>query len=272
MPGTRIYLDRELISGQELSLPPEAYHHTVNVLRHPVGARLSLFNGDGCEHEAQLIAITRKGATVRLLGCREPAVESSLETTLVQAVIKGERMDYALQKAVELGVTQIRPLLSERIATRLRQDHLEKKLRHWARVIVSACEQSGRTRIPTLLPPLNTVGAVSALDGQGILLSPSARSRLGGVDGGQRITVFVGPEGGFSDTELGLARDHGITIAGLGTRVLRAETAPVVALTLIQSLWGDMTPDRGATTSAPAAQIGDMTWRLRHEPGRDNSA
>ena len=250
MRSTRIYLDRDLAPGLELCLSRAAFHHAINVLRHPVGVVLSLFNGDGREYQAQLIAIARKEAAVRVLSSSEPAVESPLRTTLVQAVIKGDRMDYALQKAVELGVSQIRPLFTEHAGACPGQGRLQKKIQHWTRVIVSACEQSGRTRIPPLLTPLDSAEAIAALEGPGVLLAPSARSPLGSVPTGRDITVFIGPEGGFSATELALAADRGIAVATLGPRILRAETAAVAALTILQSLWGDLGPvpmtDRGA--------------------------
>jgi len=256
--STRIYVDDQLETGQELLLPPHAYHHAVDVLRHPVGSLLWLFNGDGTEHEARLVAVARREARVRLLSSRRPAVESALDITLVQAVLKGDRMDYALQKAVELGVTRIRPLFAEHAALRPTGDRLEKKMGHWRRVIIGACEQSGRTRIPALLPPLDTGGVLSALDGPAVLLAPSARTALGAIPRYRKITVLVGPEGGFSRTELAKARGQGVPAAGLGPRTLRAETAAVAALAILQSLWGDLAstraPDCETTGSGPGEQ------------------
>lgn len=241
----RVYISGDLKPGQELVLPRTAYHHIVNVLRCPTGSSLTVFDGCGHAYQAQLTAIERNRATVRLLDALEPDLESPLHTTLVQAVIKGERMDYAIQKAVELGVSQIRPLLADQATLHLRGDRLQKKLGHWARIIVSACEQSGRNTVPPLLAPLTTTEALAQLEGPGIMLAPSGRPPFKALHRPRRITLFVGPEGGFSGNELGQATDKGVSIVGLGPRILRAETAAVVALSVVQTLWGDFTPPPG---------------------------
>ncbi len=169
--------------------------------------------------------------------------ESPLRITLVQAVSRGERMDWTLQKATELGVRTIVPVLSSRSVVRLDDKQAGKKLRHWQAVVAGACEQCGRSTVPEIRPPqeLSHYLASSTREGQRFVLSPTGPASLAGLTSvGSRVELLIGPEGGLDDTELARAAASGHVPVRLGPRVLRTETAGIVALTVLQALWGDL--------------------------------
>ncbi len=239
---TRLYLPQPLSSGLELVLPDTAFRHLVQVLRMQVGENFIVFNGQGGEFEAVLTQVAKKNATARVGEPYAAHRESPLDLTLAQCVSKGDRMDYTIQKAVELGITRIQPLLSVRSVVRLDAERWDKKLEHWLGVIVSACEQSGRTRVPDLLPVqplpgwLNDAGA----RGTGLTLDPEGRHSLREMPApAGPVTLLVGPEGGLSPDELDAARRAGFVGIRMGPRVLRTETAGVAALAALQAQWGD---------------------------------
>lgn len=241
----RIYSPVELIPETSVELDERASHHLLRVLRMEPGQPLCLFNGDGNEYPAELAEGGRKSARVRVLECRFPKTESPLTVRLAQVISKGDRMDYAIQKSVELGVHEIQPLISERCDVRLTADREEKRVRHWQQVAISAAEQCGRARVPTV-PPL------VSLD-EWLGQPPDADLRLvlhhrgeGGLTAHSqpgRLDLLIGPEGGLSEPEIEAARSAGFIPATFGPRVLRTETAPVVALSLCQWLWGDLRTD-----------------------------
>ncbi|MDI3258349.1 MAG: 16S rRNA (uracil(1498)-N(3))-methyltransferase [Sinobacteraceae bacterium] len=240
---TRIYLPEPLEVDARLRLPTAAAHHVAQVLRLKRGALLTLFNGAGGEYQAVVEAVERGGVWVRVESFGEIERESTLRVTLAQCVSKGERMDYAIQKAVELGVAAIVPLLSTRSVVRLSGERWEKKLEHWRGVIVAACEQCGRNRLPELMP-VQTLDAWldRAPVGVRLVLAPQAQGRgLGALPTpAAPLTLLVGPEGGLEPSELELAQRHGFLPLRLGPRVLRTETAGVAALAAFQALWGDL--------------------------------
>jgi len=251
----RLYLPVSLVPGQELALDERCHRHAVQVLRLKPGAPLVLFNGDGNDYPAELLEAERRASTVRVLERRKNASESPLAITLVQGVAKGDHMDYSLQKAVELGVDSIVPVLCERSVARLDDRRLEKKHEHWMGIVLAACEQSGRSRIPG-------IGAIQPLDawlesfsGAGLVLDPRARLSLGSIPApADRCCVLVGPEGGLSETELDKARAAGLNAIRFGPRILRTETAASAVLTALQLRWGDLdaTPaDQEAGCLAP---------------------
>lgn len=243
MTAPRIYSPSPLQSGATITLDQQAAQHVLRVLRLQPGNALVLFNGMPVnnrygEHQATLL--DAKGA-VRIGEFVPRATESPLTITLAQGISRGERMDYAVQKAAELGVTHIVPLLTGFCVVKVQEERKEKRRAHWQGIAVSACEQSGRVRVPDIAPP-QTLGAwlptVKAavklvLDPLATLTLPQLPKPQGG------ITVLAGPEGGLSDTELAQAKQAGFTPVRLGPRILRTETVPAAALAALQTLWGD---------------------------------
>lgn len=238
---TRIHLPQPLREGDEIALPEDAFRHLVQVLRMQAGASFIVFNGEGGEFQARLTQVEKKRATARI-GVHLPADrESPLDLTLAQCVSKGDRMDYTIQKAVELGVTRIQPLMSSRSVVRMDAERWDKKLEHWRGIIASACEQSGRTRLPPLGPVMALDRWLEAGDGGlRLTLDPVATTALRSIPlPSAPVTLLVGPEGGLSDAELAAAYGAGYTGVHMGPRILRTETAGLAALAAIQSLWGD---------------------------------
>ncbi|AHF05229.1 16S rRNA methyltransferase [Marichromatium purpuratum 984] len=237
----RVHVDQPLTADADCALPSGPARHLAQVLRLGPGAEVVLFDGSGHDFPATIAHSGRDGVAVRLgaPGLAEPAPR--LEIHLALGVSKGERMDFALQKAVELGVTRITPLRTERSVVRLDGARLARRLDHWRGVIVSACEQSGRRRLPRLddlqaLPDWLPAGWPG-----GLILDPRAERALTTLTPPETgVTLLIGPEGGLSEREINQARAQGFTGVRLGPRVLRTETAPLAAIALIQGLWGDL--------------------------------
>ena len=232
-----MYLPAALETGAEILLTEERAHYLLAVLRLKKGDFLSVFDGRGGEYGAELIAAGRHQARLKIGSFRAREAESPLSIHLGLAVAKGERMDFSIQKATELGVTSIAPLLSERCAVRLAGKE-ESRLKHWKKIAIAACEQCGRNKIPQILPPQPFEQWLTAQSG-GVLLDPAGTpfTRLTQPD--RSLTVLVGPEGGLSVEERRRALEAGFVAASLGPRILRVETAVVAALSLAQALWGD---------------------------------
>jgi 16S rRNA (uracil1498-N3)-methyltransferase len=239
---TRVHTDRTLAVGTEVELEAGPARHLVRVLRLGVGDPVVLFNGDGTDYEATVTAVEGKGrCRVGVEGGRQPAVESALDVTLLQAIGRGEKMDWCIQKAVELGVTRIQPLFSERTGVRLSGTRADKRVARWQQVVIAASEQSGRVRVPEVLPP-EDLAAIAAGDGPDLVLDPRSSTTLAalphpGPD--SPVRLLVGPEGGLSRAEIERLSDNGWTGIRLGPRILRTETAGIAALAVIQALWGD---------------------------------
>lgn len=241
MRPPRIYVEATLGEGSTLRLPARSARHLDQVLRRPAGSPLVLFNGDGLDYAARLLGVERGGATIAVgaPGVREPL--PPLDIHLALGISKGERMDYALQKSVELGVTRFTPLFTERTQIQLTGPRLARRLDHWRGVLIAACEQSGRSRLPTLAAALAYPDWLAGQHGGGFLLDPEAsRSLAGSPAPGSAVTLLIGPEGGFSPRERERARAHGFQGVRLGPRILRAETAPLAAVAIVQALWGDL--------------------------------
>ena len=240
----RIHTEQPLAVGAELELGREAGRHLLQVLRLRDGQPLILFNGDGRDYAAELL-VAGKSARARIGAARDNPSESPCRIELVQAVSKGERMDYTLQKSVELGVAAIRPVFSQRSVVRLDGARLERRMQHWRGVIASACEQCGRSRLPPLLPALELPAWLAdegrERGGCELLLAPDAAASLGQLDtSGSDCTLLIGPEGGLSEAEIAAALAAGFRAVRLGPRVLRTETAALAALAVLQARCGDL--------------------------------
>jgi len=237
----RIFHPGHLQLHSELELSEGAANHVARVLRMREQSPLIVFNGEGGEYQAQIALIEKRRVVVLLneFGARE--VESPLRVTLAQGISRGERMDYTLQKAVELGITTIVPLLTEHCVVELKGDRLEKRLEHWRGVIIGACEQCGRNRLPELLP-VTTLSAWLAHHGDGtkLLLDHRAEKSINALDATSSFTLLIGPEGGLSPAEQQQAFTTGYLGIRLGPRVLRTETAALVALSALQARFGDL--------------------------------
>lgn len=227
----------------EVALDTRAAGHAIRVLRLRIGDALILFNGDGNDYTAELSGVRNERAMCRILAARARPTESPLNIELAQGISRGERMDYTLQKAVELGVRRIVPLATERSQVKLAGEREEKRLQHWQGIILHACEQSGRSRIPELLPVqrLDHWLATRAKTGLALFLDPegdvSVCNLKPPVDD---LSLLVGPEGGLSPAERGLAVHAGFLRLRLGPRILRTETAALTALAALQGIWGDL--------------------------------
>jgi 16S rRNA (uracil1498-N3)-methyltransferase len=231
---TRLFVDAELRPRASVELPEATAHHAARVLRLAAGDRVVLFDGRGGEYQATL-AMPGRGRVVAETGeHRELERESPLAVTLVQAVSSGERMDFTIQKAVELGVAAIHPVFSTRSIVRLAGEREAKKLAHWRRVAISACEQCGRNRVPPVAEPV-ALERYRAPAGAKILLAPSATRRLAELARGP-LALAAGPEGGFSEEEEALLARAGFVAASLGPRILRTETAALAALAALNAL------------------------------------
>lgn len=236
---SRIFCPQPLHSGVEITLEGQTAHYLGKVLRVTAGTPLVLFNGDGAEYAATVTRVDKKACAV-LPGARShPAVESALHTVLGLGISRGERMDYAIQKATELGVNVIAPLFTEHCEVRLNDERREKRQEHWQQIAISACEQSGRVRVPEVLAPQPLASWVASAPAELCLVFDHQQ---GDALGGQRpaggVALLIGPEGGLAPAEIRLALDRGFKGIALGKRVLRTETAPVAALSVLQFLWG----------------------------------
>ncbi|HXY95661.1 MAG TPA: 16S rRNA (uracil(1498)-N(3))-methyltransferase [Steroidobacteraceae bacterium] len=242
---TRVYVEGPLLSGKRVKLEGSAASHITRVLRLRVGAALILFDGAGGEYQAS-IDKAHGGEVIVAVGAREAIErESPLALTLAQGVSRGERMDLVVQKATELGVARLVPVLTERSVVRLTAQQSDRKVNHWRAIAIAACEQCGRNRLPTVAAPLALKDFLKAAAGTPsetrLLLSPVGTAALNDVarpDGG--ITVLIGPEGGLTDEEEHAAVTAGFTALRLGPRVLRTETAAIAALALLQRQFGDL--------------------------------
>ena len=238
----RNLVDLDLRPGETVNLPDRVARHLGQVLRMKTGEELVLFNGrDGRECRARIVRMTKKELLARILECSEAEPPPLLRLHLALGISRGERMDFALQKAVELGVTTITPLFTERTVVRLKAERLEKRLAHWQGIVTSACEQSGRVYLPGLDEPASLETWLKHEGGpETLLLDPRAERTLPMLTAPQGTLAFlIGPEGGFSDRERRHAYDSGCTGILLGPRILRTETAPLAAMAAAQVLWGD---------------------------------
>jgi len=238
----RFYTAQTLASDSSVILEEDTSHHLLRVLRLRNGDPLILFNGDGNEYMSVVEEAGKKQATVQIRRVQQVARESKLRISLGQGISRGERMDFALQKAVELGVAAVTPLWTKRSQVQLSGSRLEKRLSHWQGVVRSACEQSGRVVLPALH---DTSGLDSWCSGQAntalkLVLDPAASVSLKQLAPATEVCVLIGPEGGLDNEEIQRAADNGFQRIRLGPRILRTETAALATLSALQTLWGDL--------------------------------
>lgn len=240
MRVSRLFLDQPLQADALLRVEGPAAHYLLTVLRLPSGAALRVFDGRGGEFEATLAEAGKKHALLQLGAATGHDAESPLCSHLGLGISRGERMDYAIQKATELGVSSIAPLFSEHCEVRLAGERADKRQAHWRQVAISACEQSGRTRVPEILAPqpLSTWLAAPPCPLRLVFDQRQAQA-VASLPPSREVALLVGPEGGLSEKEIDAARAAGFIGIALGPRVLRTETAPLAALAVLQYLWGD---------------------------------
>lgn len=238
----RIYQNTPLDAGMTLCLDQAASHHLARVLRVKIGDRLTLFNGSGGEYEADVTIIDKKAVTVRLHRFLQRDMESPLKVCLAQGIARGEKMDFILQKSVELGVHEIVPLITARTNVQLDEKRKQQKWLHWQSVVVSACEQSGRNRLPKLHLPIRLSDWLMQAEADlCYVLTPHTKTLLNGhTRHPKSIVLLVGPEGGLSEEEVAASVKMGFLPLHLGPRILRTETAGLAAQAIFQSFYGDM--------------------------------
>ncbi|KAB7777644.1 16S rRNA (uracil(1498)-N(3))-methyltransferase [Xanthomonas sp. LMG 12459] len=240
---TRCHVELPLHAGAELSLPEDVANHLLRVLRLREGDPCVLFNGDGCDYPAELLQAGKRNASVRIGAAQPVDNESPLAITLLQGVARGEKMDLILQKATELGVAAIVPVWAERTEVKLDAARVDKRVAHWRSVVISACEQSGRARVPQLSAPLALADAARAAADSPcrLILDPQGEQRLRSLAiGGAAATIAIGPEGGWSPRDRATLEAAGFVGLRLGPRILRTETAGLAAIAALQAHHGDV--------------------------------
>lgn len=255
MSNLRFYSPEKLRVGATVKLSDNAAIHAAKVMRLGVGDQLVLFDGSGFDFECELISVQKNATSAQVLSSTAVNNESPLNITLLLGISAGDRMDIGIQKAVELGVNAIVPIKTERSVVKLDADKAKKRVEHWQNVVIAACEQSGRAKIPTVFAPEGLLAwlqaSIHAASSGGdlisakktlILLNPIGAKRLSEIQKpAGEIVLLIGAEGGLSDKEIALAISQGFQSMVLGARVLRTETAPLAAIAAMQTIWGDFT-------------------------------
>lgn len=242
MRNPRIYQPQPLQVGANFQLDETGAHHVGKVLRMQAGQPLRLFNGEGGEYQAQLLAVDKKNVLVEITDFKDANNQSPLPIHLGQVISRGDRMDFALQKAVELGVSEITPLFSMRCEVKLSGARLQKRLQQWQHLIISACEQCGLNKLPKLHPPVAALKWFEQVNAPLKWLLHPGETPLNQLLNQQQpssVCLAIGPEGGFDDTEINNAKNAGFDAVAIGPRIFRTETAPIAALSLLQYQWGD---------------------------------
>src|SRR5882762_10400990 len=236
----RFFAPVHLSPDSETDLPERVARHCA-VLRLRNGDAVTLFNGEGGEFSAELTRVSRGDAHARVISRQAPERESPLAIALAQCVSSGDRMDIALQKSTELGVSRILPITSERSIVKLTRDRADKRVAHWRNVVIAACEQCGRNHVPEVAAITDFAAFLSQEAGNGlrVLLAPDSDRDLKQLEPPREVTLLVGPEGGLAPDERQRAEMSGFVPIRFGPRVLRTETAPLAAIAAMQALWGD---------------------------------
>ncbi len=246
----RFFVNTSLYSGQHLILPPEVAHHILHVLRLKIDTPVILFNGQGGQYLATLTRYGKRETEVIIQDYQSLERESPLSLVLVQAISRAERMDMTIQKAVELGVSKIVPVLTER-SPPLDENQMNKREQHWQKIIISACEQSGRNRLPQshpITPLAEWLAKTPSSEENLLMLSPQSDTHLA-IQPARSITLFVGAEGGLTEKEEQQAIAVGYRATRLGPRILRTETAAITILAICQALYGDLLGNLGSTVT-----------------------
>lgn len=237
----RIYHSSAIALHHEFALDEDAANHVGRVLRMPVGSELLLFNGDGFNYPAHISNADKKRVMVTATSQLTNPVESPISIHLGQGISRGDRMDFAIQKAVELGVTEITPLFTERCGVKLDGERLQKRNEQWQKIAISACEQSGRSIVPTVHPAISLQQWLAQQTKElKLTLHPRANDTIKTLTASSHIRLVIGPEGGFTDLEMTQTSDAGFTGIQLGPRVLRTETAALTAISALQLQFGDL--------------------------------
>ena len=244
MEENRFYHSENLELKHVVELGTQTHIHATKVLRLKVGDQFALFNGDGFDYVARVIELSKHNTSVEIVDRYELNHESPLQITLAQGLAAGDKMDWIIQKAVELGIQSIQPLLTERSIVKLDRERADKKLEHWRTVAISACEQTERSIIPDISSPVHLTQWLSnqnpITDSLKLILTPAKAQNINHLEKPSSPVIFmVGPEGGFSEKEMNLALSSTFIPVNFGKRVLRTETASIVALSIMQNLWGD---------------------------------
>jgi 16S rRNA (uracil1498-N3)-methyltransferase len=240
---TRVYIEEPLASGKRCQLSGSAANHLVRVLRLGIGAAVTLFDGAGGEYAARIESLRKDAVLIEVGAHAAVERESPLAVTLAQGVSRGERMDWVIQKATELGVRRIVPLITQRSVVRLDARQAQKKSQHWRGITIAACEQCGRNRLPELAAPVDLpdfLGSTAAGDDLRLLLSPLGSLHIGAIKSVGNIILLIGPEGGLAPEEGAAAIAQGFVPVQLGPRILRTETAAIAALAALQQTFGDL--------------------------------
>ena len=237
MKHPRLYQNTPLNINEELILDADAAHHLIKVLRFPQGQILTLFNGNGANYRAEVLQAQQE-CVVQILDKIDNPCESKLNLTLVQGIAKGEKMDFLIQKSVELGVNKIIPIFTNHCVVRLTGDKLAKRHQHWQKIVISACEQSGRSIVPEVVVPMQLNDFLQQPIVNGFVLHHRCEKTLLDIESVNDATLLIGPEGGFNAIEINQAIQAGCQPLLLGTRVLRTETASLAAIANMQMLWG----------------------------------
>ena len=237
MKTIRLYQNTPFTEGKTAELNSDNSHHLNKVLRFPVGKNITVFNGDGFDYKA-LVQDAKKTTSLKIISRERNNSESKLDLTLAQGIAKGEKMDFLIQKAVELGVTRIIPMKLERCVVRLREEKVQKKIDHWQKIANHACEQSGRSVIVSVSDPVSLEGLLEEKGHNGFVLHHRAEIGLSQVQETSNATILIGPEGGLTEKEVSDSEFAGYQSVHIGKRVLRTETASLAAIANMQLLWG----------------------------------
>ena len=237
MKTIRLYQNTPFTEGKTAELDSDNSHHLNKVLRFPVGKNITVFNGDGFDYTA-LVQDAKKTTSLKVISKVRNNTESKLDLTLAQGIAKGEKMDFLIQKAVELGVTRIIPMKLERCVVRLSDEKVQKKIDHWQKIANHACEQSGRSVIVSLSDPLSLEELLEETNHNGFVLHHRAKISLSQLKETSKATILIGPEGGLTEKEVSDSEVAGYQSILIGKRVLRTETASLAAIANMQLLWG----------------------------------
>jgi len=245
MKISRFYQSTNLQMGKELELSGDNHRHAIQVLRLKLDDPLIIFNGKGGEYSAHIVRVEKRKSCIKIDSFDPIDRESNLYTRIFLAMIKADKMDFAIQKMVELGVTEIQPMMTKRSVINIKANRLQKKMAHWQGIILAACEQSGRTSIPVIKEPQSMDECIKeSIDDNSFILLPGNYNTFAqhqnNLQEASTVSLLIGPEGGFTEEEVQMILECGIRPVNFGKRILRAETAAISGLTACQLYWGDL--------------------------------